>query len=113
MRRDFEQKYCYLCGRNGSADPLDKHHIFGGSNRKKSEKYGLTVYLCHSECHIFGKHSVHNDAQVMQQLHEEGQKLAMRQNGWSIEDFRAEFGANYIDEEAPEPVLQGLCFISI
>ena len=38
---------CWLCGRNGSVDPLDKHHIFGGPYRKKSEKYGLVVYLCH------------------------------------------------------------------
>lgn len=95
-------RFCYLCGRNGSADPLDKHHIFGGPNRSKSEKYGLYVYLCHSECHIFGKHAVHNDAEVMQQLRDYGQRKAMKENGWSIEDFRAVFGTNYIDEEPEE-----------
>ena len=31
---------CWLCGRNGASDPLDAHHIFGGANRKLSEKYG-------------------------------------------------------------------------
>jgi len=29
---------CYLCGRNGSGDPLDWHHVFGGANKKLSEK---------------------------------------------------------------------------
>lgn len=43
----YTGRSCWLCGRNGTAEPLDKHHIFGGAYRKKSEKYGLTVYLCH------------------------------------------------------------------
>ena len=39
---------CYLCGR---LTDLEKHHVFGGvANRPISEKYGLTVYLCH-DCH--------------------------------------------------------------
>ena len=88
---------CFLCGKNGTSDPLDKHHIFGGANRKKSERFGLTVDLCHNECHIFGKHAVHNDANVMQRLHEYGQRKAMDENGWSIEDFIREFGRNYLE----------------
>ena len=87
---------CWLCGRNGSQDQLDKHHIFGGSNRKLSEKYGLTVHLCHNRCHIFGKDAVHNSAETMQELHEYGQKKAMEENGWTVEDFRAVFGKSYI-----------------
>ena len=35
--------YCWLCGRWGH---LEEHHIFGGANRKKSTRYGLTVFLC-------------------------------------------------------------------
>ena len=89
---------CFLCGKNGSPDPLDKHHIFGGANRKKSERFGLTVDLCHNECHIFGKHAVHNDVNVMQRLHEYGQRKAMEENGWSIEDFIREFGKNYLED---------------
>ena len=42
---------CYLCGANGAADPLHWHHIFGGANRKHSEKYGLKVRLCGQQCH--------------------------------------------------------------
>ena len=88
---------CFLCGKNGSSDPLDKHHIFGGKNRKKSEKLGLTVYLCHHECHIFGRHAVHNDPNVMRRLHQYGQRKAMDEQGWSIEDFIREFGKNYLE----------------
>ena len=94
---------CWLCGRNGGTDPLDKHHIFGGSNRWLSEKYGLWVPLCHSRCHEFGPEAVHRNAGTMQALHEYGQALAMGENGWSIEDFRAVFGRNYLPEDrAPE-----------
>ena len=46
----YRERECFLCGRNGADDPLDKHHIFGGAYRKKSERYGLTVYLCHDRC---------------------------------------------------------------
>jgi len=94
---------CWLCGRNGSSDPLDRHHIFGGSNRGKSERYDLCVDLCHHDCHIFGAGAVHQNGETMQRLHEYGQRKAMRENGWSIHEFRLEFGKNYIDEdETPE-----------
>ena len=40
----YTGRSCWLCGRNGTAEPLDKHHIFGGAYRKKSEKYGLREF---------------------------------------------------------------------
>lgn len=100
----YTGRSCWLCGRNGTAEPLDKHHIFGGAYRKKSEKLGLCVDLCHGSCHIFGSEAVHANAETMQRLHEYGQRKAMQENGWSIEEFRLEFGKNYIDEDEPEPV---------
>lgn len=87
---------CWLCGRNGSVDPLDKHHIFGGAYRKKSEKYGLWVYLCHDRCHIFGPDSAHQNKDTMLELHKFGQRRAMARNGWTVEDFIREFGRNYL-----------------
>lgn len=89
-------KECWLCGANGSSDPLDRHHIFGGSFRKKSEKYGLVVYLCHKKCHIFGPISAHQNKETMDRLHEYGQRRAMQENGWTVDDFIKEFGKNYI-----------------
>lgn len=95
----MEERKCWLCGRNGNADPLDRHHIFGGSNRKKSEKYGLVVMLCHHRCHLYGKAAVHRSQETAQILHKYGQRMAMRDNDWTIDDFRLEFGKNYLDEE--------------
>ena len=92
------QRECWLCGRNGQTDPLDKHHIFGGANRTKSEQYGAWVYLCHSRCHENGPESVHKNAATAQRLHEFGQQLLMEENGWTAEDFRLEFGRNYLDD---------------
>lgn len=92
-----EERACWLCGRNGYGDPLDKHHIFGGPNRKLSEKYGLTVYLCHNRCHIFGKDAAHQSADTMKRLRQWGQEKAMQEQSWTVDDFRDVFGRNYLD----------------
>ena len=50
IRKDAGQveiEQCFICG---SGQSLERHHIFTGSRRKKSEKYGLVVYLCDT-CH--------------------------------------------------------------
>lgn len=82
-----------MCGRYGN---LERHHIFGGALRKKSEKYGLTVDLCHS-CHNEPPEGAHHNKDTMQKLHEYGQRKAMKENGWTIEDFRREFYKNYLE----------------
>lgn len=90
------EKRCFLCGANGADDPLDLHHIFGAANRKKSTKYGLTVYLCHNRCHIFGGMSVHQNAKTNMRLKRYGQLKAMQENQWSVDDFIREFGKSYL-----------------
>lgn len=92
-------KKCWLCGRNGSADPLDRHHIFGGPYRSKSERYGLVVYLCHHDCHVFGGNAVHQNVRTMHELRAWGQEKAMREQGWTLEEFIHQFGKNYRKEE--------------
>ena len=87
---------CWLCGANGGFDPLDKHHIFTGSRRKKSERYGLVVDLCHHRCHIFGPEAVHQNKDTMQELQRYGQMKAMMEQNWTVEDFIREFGKNYL-----------------
>lgn len=93
------QGTCWLCGRNGTEDPLDRHHIYGGANRRKSERYGLTVPLCHCRCHIFGQDAVHRSGDTAARLKAWGQRKAMRAQGWSEEDFRRIFGKSYLTEE--------------
>ncbi len=106
-------KTCWLCGRNGAADPLDKHHIFGGPNRKLSDRFGLTVYLCHHDCHIFGEDAVHRNAETAQRLHEYGQRKAMEEQGWTVDQFRMVFGKNYLDEEDTSSVTASPCHLPL
>ncbi len=77
-------------------DKLDWHHIFGGALRKKSEQYGLKVKLHHNRCHIFGPGSAHQSGETAEFLHKAGQEAAMREYGWTVEDFRREFYKNYL-----------------
>lgn len=52
---------------------LERHHVFGGTaNRRISEKYGLTVYLCH-DCHT-GKNGAQYDKEKNRELKAEAQK---------------------------------------
>ena len=81
-----------LCG---STVWIEKHHIFGGALRKKSEKYGLVVDLCHY-CHNESPNGVHFNKGRMLELHQYGQRKAMAENNWTIEEFRKEFYKNYL-----------------
>lgn len=85
---------CFICGRECRTE---RHHIFGGSNRKKSEKYGLVVDLCH-DCHNEPPNGVHFNKDTMQALHEYGQRKAMREQNWTKQDFMREFHANYLED---------------
>ena len=95
-----DRERCYLCGMYGtSLDPLDEHHVFfGTANRKKSEKYGLKVYLHHNKCHIFGDDAVHKNASVCRSIYREAQEAAMRHYGWTTEEFIEKIGRNYIGD---------------
>jgi len=94
--QDNEIKICFLCGRNGATDHLDCHHVFGGSLRDASEKYGLKVYLCHNRCHIFGEKAVHNNANMMRIVQDEVQRKAMEHYGWTLEEWREKFRRSYL-----------------
>ena len=85
---------CFFCG---SRRNLERHHVYGGALRKKSEKYGYVVYLCHS-CHNEPPYGVHFNAERMLTIKRRFQRIAMRENGWSIADFVREFYKNYLEE---------------
>ena len=90
-----DKTHCFICGMNRSLEPLDEHHVFGGANRAKSEKYGLKVYLHHNKCHIFGENSVHTNAKVDRAVKKIVQERAMEVYGWTVDEFREIFGKNY------------------
>ena len=103
-------KCCWLCGRNGSTDPLERHHIFGGALRNKSEQYGLVVFLCGERCHRNGRKAAHRCGETMQQLHEYGQLKAKQEQGWSREEFIRQFGKSFTDKL---PEVSGSGYFSI
>ena len=98
-------RYCFFCKKNGQSDPLDKHHVFGGAFRKKSESFGLWVYLCHDACHENGEMSVQRNRRVDQALKAYAQKKAMRHYELTADEFRGLFGKNYIDTVKEEKVV--------
>jgi hypothetical protein len=84
-----KNKQCYVCG---SVQSLERHHIWAGTaNRKQSEKYGLTVYLCHEH------HSLMQlNYEFGLELKQYAQLKAMEHYNWTIEDFKKRFGKNYL-----------------
>ena len=81
---------------NACGDPLDKHHVFGGALRSKSERYGLTVYLHHNKCHIFGAQSAHKNAVIDRALKQRAQNIAMKHYSWSADEWLGLFYKNYL-----------------
>lgn len=91
-----DKTHCFLCGKNGNSDRLERHHIYGGINRNNSEKYGLVVYLCGNECHRCGKNSVHMNKISRLILQRLSQEIAMRHYKWTESDFIRIFGKSYL-----------------
>ena len=96
-----DKKRCFLCGEpeywndNGMPERLEEHHVFGGSNRKHSEKYGLKVYLHGEKCHRNGKGSAHKNKAVRLALQAAAQKRFEEVHG-SHEEFMRIFGKNFL-----------------
>lgn len=91
--RNNKKGVCYICSR---VTQTEQHHIFGGPNRKLSEKYGLKVYLC-PYCHRDNKNGVHGNAEKMASLRRIGQSAFERNH--TREEFICIFGKNYLDED--------------
>lgn len=93
-----DYRTCFLCNRTETCyNRLETHHIYQNANRNKSEQYGLTVLLC-ANCHRLKPWAAHKSGKTMKYLHQYGQQKAMQQFGWSVDEFREIFGANYLDE---------------
>lgn len=82
-------KRCWVCGR---VTGLEKHHVMGGPNRRWSEKYGLTVWLCRE--HHTGTTGVHNDRDLSLQLRQAAQVAFERDH--TREEWMRIFGRNYL-----------------
>lgn len=79
---------CWICG----AEASDRHHVFNGPMRKKSEEFGAVIPLCRV-CHD----RIHNeDAKERLELKAEFQRQIMQNNGWDEDEFRKEFRKSYL-----------------
>ena len=87
-----EEKECFICK---TTYALEKHHIFGGAYRSKSERDGLTVYLCHWH-HNEPPYGVHHNRYNMDWLRSVGQRAYMKHYDATTEDFIREYGRNYL-----------------
>ena len=70
---DQDQRRCFICGKYTATDT---HHVFQGSNRAASDRYGLTV-------------------ETAVKLKDHAQREAMERYGWSLDEWRERFGKDY------------------
>ena len=86
-----KENWCFICG---SYDRIEEHHIFGGSDRQISEKYGLKVHLCNAHHHgTSGAHG-RDGSKLQQYLHETGQQeieKRWQEQGLSADEARQRF----------------------
>lgn len=118
--QDKKEGRCYICEHRQQAPHqrmvtdifgnfklyMEEHHVFGGVNRKASEKYGLKVYLCkyHHTGDINGSsQAVHENRETDLWLKKRAQyawerKYAkhLHESEEANEEFREIFGKNYL-----------------
>ena len=70
--------------------PVERHHIFGGANRKRSEKYGFVVPL-RPDLHPNGVHAKAID-KVLKQMAQEYYEIYYG----TRQEFIKEFGKSYL-----------------
>ena len=80
-------RYCYITGRG---DHLDLHHVFGGANRKASDRWGCWCWLAH-DVHM-AAHDRQQD--LLMQLRRECQERFEELHGH--EKIMEVFGKNYL-----------------
>lgn len=84
-----DEKRCLICGTTLN---LENHHVFFGSDRKASDRAGLTVWVCAD--HHRGPCGVHHDPNLDRQIKRWAQKKFEAQNGHDA--FMALIGRNYL-----------------
>ena len=84
------EKECYLCRRT---DNLHSHHVFGGTNRRWSERFGLKVWLC-PEHHNMSDAGIHFNKELDLKVKRMAQIWFELEHGHAT--FMGIFGRNYL-----------------
>lgn len=85
-----DMDHCYFTG----TAPVERHHIFGGANRKNSEKYGFVVPL-RPDIHPNGVYAGQSAKLIDVKLKTMAQEYFEREYG-TRDDFRRIFGKSYL-----------------
>lgn len=85
-----DMDHCYFTG----TAPVERHHIFGGVNRKNSEKYGFIVPL-RPDIHPNGVYAGQSAKLIDVKLKTMAQEYFEREYG-TRDDFRRIFGKSYL-----------------
>lgn len=84
------EKKCFVCG---TTYDLHDHHVFGASNRKHSEKWGLKIWLC-SAHHNMSDAGIHFNKDLNLAVKQIAQKKFEEEH--THEEFMSIFGRNYL-----------------
>jgi len=80
------------CAECGSCYCIEKHHVFGGANRKISEKYGMVEDFCPS-CHR-GNRGIHFNKEMAIRYKQKHQMLF--EDRYGHEMWMKLIGKNYL-----------------
>ena len=84
---------CMVCGTD---QRVCIHEVFyGTANRKKSKEFGLVVPLCYE--HHQGTNGVHFNKVLDLKLKQQAEKIWLKENNATIDEFIKVFGKNYLD----------------
>lgn len=86
------RKECYVTGRT---EGLHKHHVFGGPNRKISEKNGFYIWLIPS-LHNLSDKGIHFDKSFDLSVKRACQREYEKEH--SREEFMKLIGRNYLED---------------
>lgn len=82
--------HCYFTG----TAPVERHHIFGGSRKKASEKFGFVIPL-RPDLHPNGAQAGSNSKEIDTKLKQMAQEY-FEANYGTRDDFRRIFGKSYL-----------------
>ena len=89
-----KKKRCYVC----RSPYVEQHHVFyGTANRKLSDKYGLTVWLCHE--HHTGATGVHFNPKLDDKLKGIAEKRFCEEYPYNFRRLFYGDGIEEIDEQ--------------